>query len=101
MEPAMKERYDESGHTPMRHTIYVREGMDKRIKNAMRPGETYTATLLRLVEQGLAVEMLPEPSYFGSVDADVPPDFSLNYEKYMFMPPELWDQKYGKKSEDQ
>jgi hypothetical protein len=85
----------------MRRTIYVPEGMDKRIHEAMEPGETYSAALLRLVDAGLAVDMLPEPSYFNSMEGDdLPEDLGLNYEKYMFMPPELWEKEYGKRSQD-
>lgn len=102
MEPARSKGYDDSGHTSMRHTIYVPDEKEQLIRSAMQPGETFSAAVLRLVQEGIFASMgREEPGYFNSMEGDdLPEDLGLNYEKYMHEPTDLFERWLRKRSEE-
>jgi hypothetical protein len=65
-----------------RHTIYLPESVETLARDNAREGESFSATVARLIEAGVREEGgLDMPSYIGSGEG--PEDLGLNAEKYL------------------
>jgi hypothetical protein len=69
-----------------RRTIYLPESAEKLVREQMREGESFSATVVRLIERGALDEGLRVPlSYVGAGDG--PGDLGINAEKYLGLKP--------------
>ena len=69
-----------------RKTIYLPEGAERLVHEHARDGESFSATVLRLIELGANAEDDQAPlEYFGSGEG--PGDLGVNAEKYLGLKP--------------
>jgi len=79
--------------TMPRKTIYIPESTAELVEKYAREGESFSATVVRLVELGAAEDFEPEPidesefplGYIGSGEG--PGDLGINAEKYLGLKP--------------
>jgi hypothetical protein len=77
-----------------RKTIYLPDGAERLVREHARDGESFSATVLRLIELGAAEDVEPGPGgeeefplgYIGAGKGG-PPDLSINAEKYLGLEP--------------
>lgn len=83
-----------------RRTVSLPEHVDTTIRSiAERRGESYSATVARLVEEGARrTKERPIPDWIGSADFGPPHDFARNYERYMQEAFDLLDKKYRRRA---
>lgn len=69
-----------------RRTIYLPDSAEKLVREHAHEGESFSATMLRLIELG-AVEDDREswPKWIGSIEG--PGDWGINFEKYIGLKP--------------
>lgn len=81
-----------------RRTVSLPENVDLTIRSiAERHGESYSATVARLVEEGARrTRERPLPDWVGSADFG-PRDFSRHYERYMREAFELLERKHARR----
>ncbi len=48
------------------------EGLDSQVRESAGDGESFSATVVRLVEDGLAEQRRPRPAWIGSGDSGDP-----------------------------
>ena len=66
-----------------RRTIYLPESVEKLARDNAREGESFSATVARLIEEGARADGKREmPSYVGA-GAEGPDDLGINDEKYL------------------
>ena len=64
-----------------RRTVSLPEGVDALIRDLALPGESYSATVARLIEDGAkAARSNKPPGFVGVADGDAPEDLSLRVE---------------------
>lgn len=82
-----------------RRTVSLPEHVDTTIRSiAERRGESYSATVAWLVEEGARrTKERPVPDWIGSA-AFGPRDFSRHYERYMQEAFDLLDKKYRRRA---
>ena len=82
-----------------RRTVSLPEHVDRTIRSiAEGRGESYSATVARLVEEGARrTKERPIPDWIGSADFGPPHDFARNYERYMQEAFDLLDKKYRRR----
>lgn len=78
-----------------RRTIHLPEATEQLVREHVREGESFSATIVRLIELGVPedVELEPRPvdeseyplGYIGSGTG--PPDLAINAEKYLGLEP--------------
>jgi predicted CopG family antitoxin len=69
-----------------RRTIYIPEETEKSVRERAREGESFSATIVRLVELGAREDERYVPlDYFGSGEG--PGDLGINNEKYLGLKP--------------
>ena len=69
-----------------RKTIYLPDGAKRLVHEHARDGESFSATVLRLIELGANAENDQAPlDYFGSGEG--PGDLGVNAEKYLGLKP--------------
>lgn len=67
----------------VRRTVTLPEAVDKRVRELARDGESFSAAVARLVEEGMrAIDEGRVPSYVGIAEGG-PGDLGLNTEKYL------------------
>jgi hypothetical protein len=72
-----------------RRTIYLPESVEKLARENAREGESFSATVARLIEQGVRADNgLQLPSYIGVGEG--PEDLSINAERYLAEIAEEW-----------
>jgi hypothetical protein len=96
MGPAANPGYDIGAHTSgdddMRRTIYLPDELDARIKELALPGESYSATVARLVDEGATVMESQKPPSFIGIWKDGPAvHLGRDFEDYLFGLKELPD----------
>jgi len=68
----------------VRRTISIPRAVDDQIRTAAQPDESYSATVARLVEEGIrATNRRPRLPWIGMGDGDAPDDLGLNAEHYL------------------
>lgn len=73
-----------------RRTIYLPDSVEKLARESAREGESFSATVARLIEAGARVGEEPRvPSYVGTGEG--PEDLGLDSEKYLREIFEQWD----------
>lgn len=73
--------------TVARRTIYLPESIEKLVREHAREGESFSATIVRLVELGALDENRDSwPDWIGSGEGG-PPDLGINAEKYLGLKP--------------
>jgi hypothetical protein len=73
----------EPATTMMRRTISLPEGVDALIRDSSQPGESYSATVARLVEAGARTSRTRRvPGFVGIAEGDAD-DLGRNTEKYL------------------
>jgi hypothetical protein len=80
--------------TVPRRTIYISGHAEKLVRDHAREGESFSATLVRLIELGAAEDIEFGPTdeeefplgYIGAGKGG-PPDLSINAEKYLGLEP--------------
>jgi hypothetical protein len=91
--------------TMPRRTIYIPDSAEKLVRDHVRDGESFSATVVRLIELGAVEDVEFEPideeefplGYIG-VGKGGPPDLSINAEKYLGLEP--WGPSDGPGDED-
>ncbi len=69
-----------------RRTIYLPDSAEELVREHAREGESFSATVLRLIEQGaLGTGEEDWPEWFGSIEG--PGDWGINFEKYIGLKP--------------
>jgi len=72
--------------TMPRRTIYLPDSVEELVREHAREGESFSATVLRLIELGaLGYSDESMPSYFGTIEG--PGDWGINFEKYIGLKP--------------
>jgi hypothetical protein len=72
--------------TMPRKTIYLPEAVEKTVRDHATAGESFSATVVRLIELGVRQEEPFVPlDYFGSGEG--PGDLGINAEKYLGLKP--------------
>jgi hypothetical protein len=72
--------------TMPRRTIYLPDSAEELVRENAHAGESFSATLLRLVELGaLSGDEEDWPEYIGSIEG--PGDWGVNFEKYLGIKP--------------
>lgn len=78
----------------VRRTVTIPDQLDERVREARREGESFSAALARLAENGLEGKRVP--GYVGMIRGDGPPtDDSLRVEEIM---DEILDELYESES---
>ena len=68
----------------VRRTVSLTQRIDTLIRDAAHPGESYSATVVRLIEAGArALGEGRAPGFIGIADDEGPDDLSRNVETYM------------------
>lgn len=72
--------------TVARRTIYLPDSIDDLVREHAREGESFSATIVRLIESGaLGGDEEDWPEYIGSFEG--PGDLGINAEKYLGIKP--------------
>ena len=83
--------------TMPRRTIYLPESVEELIHEHAREGESFSATVVRLLQLGaLDNDRESWPDYIGSFEG--PGDLGINAEKYLGLKPWGPDEKPGDQS---
>jgi hypothetical protein len=72
--------------TMARRTIYLPDGIEELVRAQAQEGESFSATLVRLIELGaLGDDESERPDWIGSFEG--PGDLGINAEKYLGIKP--------------
>lgn len=83
--------------TVARRTVYLPDSIEALVREHAREGESFSATLVRLVELGALTGNEEDwPDYIGSGEG--PGDLSINAEKYLGIKP--WGPGEGPRDQD-
>ena len=83
--------------TVPRRTIHLPESIEALVREHAREGESFSATIVRLVELGaLTPDKEDWPDWIGSFEG--PGDLGINAEKYLGLKPWGPDEKPGDQS---
>jgi predicted CopG family antitoxin len=84
--------------TMPRKTIYIPEDVEMTVRDHAVEGESFSATITRLIELGAREDEHPVPlDYIGSGNSGLP-DLGINAEKYLGLKP--WGPGEGPSDED-
>jgi hypothetical protein len=72
--------------TVARRTIYLPDSIEALVREHALPSESFSATVVRLIELGAPDDRSTWPDYIGSGEGG-PPDLGINAEKYLGLKP--------------